>query len=389
MIDRFDRLMHPPRRAYPTRAGLFALAAPIALGVAAVNASNNLLFMLLGGVLGAIILSGLLSEKNIRGVAVDVQPVGVAYVDEPTRVEVRFAFEEPHDPKRSAFALKVKERKSRSLFSALWLRDRGFEGLTVILPLLDRQSAPRLGTRTFRERGPARLGPCELSTRYPFGLLTKVKDLDVEVDFLVRPRRVPVPAVLGDPKNVAAEGDIASRRGLGLEVYGLRERESRDPLHRLHGLRSLSLGRDVVLETAGDERPIAWLGVANLQGADPVAFERALEIVSAALVEWDEQGYLVGLATVNHRYPPGTTSLSFLLDVLAALGLEVPDQQAQEVAPPLWIAPIAAALDGGVPDAQGLASDGALLVRVDRAGVAGVPERSEDFGREHRAGRVA
>ena len=43
------RFMHPPRRAIPTRAGLFALGAPIVLGVAAVNASNNLLFILLGG----------------------------------------------------------------------------------------------------------------------------------------------------------------------------------------------------------------------------------------------------------------------------------------------------------------------------------------------------
>lgn len=54
--------------------------------------------------------------------------------------------------------------------------------------------------------------------------------------------------------------------------------------HRVHALRSLSAaGRDVVVETAGIERPIAWLGIANVEGANLEAFERTLEVAQALL----------------------------------------------------------------------------------------------------------
>src|SRR5437870_11471464 len=102
-VDRWRRRkrIRPPRRAIPTRAGLFALGAPIVLGVAAVNASNNLLFMLLGGVLGAIVLSGILSERNIRGVRARVEPVSSVYAGEPCRLKV--TLERERDSKTGIF----------------------------------------------------------------------------------------------------------------------------------------------------------------------------------------------------------------------------------------------------------------------------------------------
>src|SRR5262245_22915583 len=105
-LRRFERMKRPPRRAIPTRAGLFVLTAPIILGVAAVNASNNLLFILLGGTLGAIVLSGILSERNMRGVRVSARLVSDAYVDEAAKLTVAF---ERDDTSAPAFALRVRE----------------------------------------------------------------------------------------------------------------------------------------------------------------------------------------------------------------------------------------------------------------------------------------
>lgn len=319
-----QRMLHPPRRALPTRAGLFALGAPIVLGVAAVNATNNLLFMLLGVALASIIVSGILSERNLRGIEVIVRPLGSTHAGEAARLEVIFRRAVRDGARRDVYGLTLSEIDGASTVLASLRRGAGrrAQRLEVSLPFLEGAQASRLALRAFERRGVARLGRMELKTRYPFGLLTKARDVSVDAEVLVRPRRVPVPRDLSDPAALAEDGDALSRRGVGLEIYGLRERDERDSVHRVHALRSLSLGREVVVETAGIERPSAWLGVLNLEGAEPEAFERTLEIATAAIEEWDRRGYSVGLVTARRAYPPNQTSLSEILDALAVLDLE-------------------------------------------------------------------
>lgn len=351
-----SRVGHPPRRVVPTRAGLFALAAPLVLGLAAVNASNNLLFLLLGAALGAIVLSGVLSERNLRGVTVDVRAVGPVHAGEPARLLVTFQrapWAAAEDP---AYGLTVRERKGSVLLSGLRRYDENDPGLFVHVPLVAGESATRLGRRTFEARGSARLGPAELTTRYPFGLLVKARDVAVDVEVLVRPRRVPVPRALAEPRGLAADGDDAASRGLGFDLYGLREREERDSVHRVHARRSLALGFDVVIETDGVERPMASLGIANVRGADPQAFERALEVAQAVLMAWDERGFAVGLVTADRAYPPLTTSLEGLLDVLARL--ELVDASGPAIPAPLWI----------VPTGGRLGAEPAAIASVDARG---------------------
>jgi hypothetical protein len=358
-------MMHPPRRAIPTRAGLFALGAPIVLGVAAVNASNNLLFMLLGGVLGAIVLSGLLSERNIRGVSARVHPVSAVHAEEPARLQVTLRRE--RDPKTGrfdpAYALMLKERRSSTFLGDLLSRERRRDLLDVTVPILAEGTESRLATRVFASRGPGTIGRCELVTRYPFGLLIKSKDVDVDLEVLVRPKRIPVPSSLADPRNVAADGDASGKRGIGMELYGLREKEERDSFHRVHALRSLSLGFDVVLETDGVERPMAWLGVANDPTVDPIGFERALEIAQAVLVEWDRRGFAVGLVTNDAEYRPNLASLEVMLDALARLEPRVLDRAAnRSVEPPIWIVPAGAERSSAASVIAKVDAEGSLAV---------------------------
>jgi uncharacterized protein (DUF58 family) len=354
-------MMYPPRRAIPTRAGLFALGAPIVLGVAAVNAGNNLLFILLGATLGAIVLSGVLSERNIRRVKVDVRPLAPPYAGEPARLLVTFS-REPAPNDELAYALRVVEGTGRPLIDAMSMKKFPLgERLDVTLPLLDGRTGSKLGVRVFPKRGAASLGPCELKTRYPFGLLEKARDIDVNVDVLVRPRRITVPPELADPRGLARDGEQSSRRGLGLEVYGLREREDRDSLHRIHALRSLTLGKDVVIETAGVERPIAMLGIASAGAADPVAFERALEVACAVLEEWDARGYAVGLATGQQVFEPASVSVASLLDAIAKLELG-PSTATLPRDSTLWIVPAGALRPDATATCAIVAADGRVSV---------------------------
>lgn len=357
--ERLRARFRPPRRAIPTRAGVLVLFSPVVLGIAAVTASNNLLFMLLAASLGAIVLSGILSERNIRGVKASLRTVGPAYAGEPARLEVRYR---RHPALGDAFALQVRE-----LVPGVWRpfgrRPAAPEIVDAFLPVLEAGQGRATCARIFTRRGPARVATCELITRFPFGLLYKCRDVPVELDVLVRPRRVSVPRSLEDPRQSAGEGDHAERRGVGFEIHGLRERQDWDELRRVHALRSLALGREVVLETSEPERPTAWLGVAATPSADPEALERALEVASAVLTAWEGQGYAVGLALPEATYLPGELSLDGLLDALAALEPGAVEPRDARRWPGLWL----------VPRGAEAPANGALVVDVDPQG--GLQER--------------
>lgn len=337
-VERVRQRFRPPRRAVPTRAGLFVLNVPIVLGIAAVSASNNLLFMLLATALGAIVLSGILSERNIKGVRVRVRAIAAAYVSEPCPLEVRLQ-RPPGMP--TAFGLQVRE-----LVYGIWTpwRAKRYQSPDIVdafVPVLEGREAVASSARRFERRGRARIPTCELVTRYPFALLHKARDVEVDLDVLVRPKRVPVPETLLDPRRGAGEGDLDDRKGHGVEIYGLRERQAWDAAQRVHALRSMSLGRDVVLETTQSERPTAWLGVAFTPGADPEAAERALEVAQAVLTHWEERGFAVGVALPHQRLWPDEASLDGVLDCLArAEPAAYADDQRR--GPGLWLVPAGA-----------------------------------------------
>ena len=66
----WSRAFRPPRTIWPTREGWWLLFAAVGLGFAAMNTGNNLLYLLVSMLLGLIVVSGVLSERSMRGVLV-------------------------------------------------------------------------------------------------------------------------------------------------------------------------------------------------------------------------------------------------------------------------------------------------------------------------------
>lgn len=311
-LERLARRFRPPRRVLPTRAGGITLLMPLVLGVAAINAGNNLLFIMVGACLGMITLSGIVSEQLVRTLQVDLRASGPLYAAEPGRLTLRV-----HRPRRAGalFDVRVRERVPR--------RERksrpAAQVLDARLPYVEGLEAEAPASRTFPRRGVWALGPLELLTRYPFGLLTKACDLSTTLEVLVRPRRVAVPSALVDPRALVPDGAAAQRRGRGEDFYGLRERADHDVDARVHALRSLRLGREVVVETEATARPVAWVGVCAAPGAEPEALERALELAQAVLEAWALEGWALGLVAGAHELSPERAGLDTLLDALATV----------------------------------------------------------------------
>ncbi len=359
-LSRWDRLLirfRPPRRVLPTRAGIFALSAPFVLGIAAINSSNNLLFLVLGACLALIVVSGVVSEQMVVDVEAEIRPPTALFAGEVSTIAVTVHRRRFRAGKGPIFDIRVRER---------WMtrerRPEPKERLEGRVAVIDGQEGTVLAERYFPRRGLVTLWPLELLTRYPLSLLTKAKDLDVTTTVLVRPRRVEVPAELLTPSGRAIEGERSVRTGLGIDVFGLREREERDSVYRIHAMRSLSVGRDVVVETEALERPVAWLGVWNWPGAQPEAFERALELAQAALSSWDERGFVAGLRTVRQRFGAEASGTSAALDALANLGLDAAPVPPTEG---LWLVPEPRAGEGrpafgGSAEAIFVSADGGL-----------------------------
>ncbi|MBI2374305.1 MAG: hypothetical protein HYV07_09960 [Deltaproteobacteria bacterium] len=347
------QMFRPPRRLRPTRAGAFTLAAPFFLGLAAISATNNLLFVLLGVSLGLIVLSGIFSERNLSGIRARLEPSGEVRAEETARLLVTFEREDRgYGP---AYGVRLRARRSKV----------DSDRIDVTLPVLEGSEASCIARKTFPRRGLQDVRDFELLTDFPFGLFNKIRDVDVSSMVLVWPRRIEVPPELADPRGIAAEGRATGARGAGQDVYGLRERTEWDSPHRVHALRSLSVGRELVVETETTTRAMAWLGIANDEGVDEAALERAIEIAAAVLEAWDRLGYAVGLVTFGRVEKPGTATLSDVLDALASIEPMRAELRRLEAAP-VWLIP-----------------DGASIGEVEGASVFDVAASGELTAREH------
>src|SRR4051812_26082482 len=162
----------------------------IAIGLAATNTGNNLLFLVLGLMLASIVVSGILSEQSLRGVRVERRLPAAATVGQPALV-----------------GLLAHNGKARAPSFSLELREAGGQvagrGFLVILPA---QQAAEVAYRFVPDRrGVHRFERLEVATRAPFGLFEKSRPLDAPAEMIVFPRKVPVPAAAH--RALAREGE--------------------------------------------------------------------------------------------------------------------------------------------------------------------------------------
>ncbi|HYN20653.1 MAG TPA: hypothetical protein VE078_06810, partial [Thermoanaerobaculia bacterium] len=66
-----------------TTVGLWYVLLAIVVAIAATNTGNNSLYMVMAVVLAVLILSGILSRENVRGLEVELQPPGEVFANRP------------------------------------------------------------------------------------------------------------------------------------------------------------------------------------------------------------------------------------------------------------------------------------------------------------------
>src|SRR5687767_4856562 len=149
---RVRRWLRPPRRLRISRSGWFFSTGSVLLGFAAVGTGNNLLFLMLGAMLGFIIISGWLSEQMVRRLTVRRRfPRAIA------GTPLRLGYELRNGNRRlPSYSVEVGEERSAA---RAWL------------PMIEPGgSATGRADATWPRRGVYPLETITLSTSFPFGL---------------------------------------------------------------------------------------------------------------------------------------------------------------------------------------------------------------------------
>jgi uncharacterized protein (DUF58 family) len=307
------------RRIRFTTGGALFSAGSLAIGFAAVNTGNNLLYLLLGAMLGFIALSGWLSERVLRGLEIRRRtPRGVT-VEKPIRITYY-----------------VTNQKRLFPTLAVYLVENGLPEPAFISRVGADESVTVGSENFFIQRGVYPLETLTLSTSFPFGLFVKERDVPLPGELVIWPRsdrpvRLPAPpGRRGRPQFSDSSGGVPGARG---EYRGLREYRAGDDPRDIHWRTTAKLGRPVTREYDLDAAEVVRICL-DTRGEPGEAAEAAIEVAAALAAQAYRVGRQFGMTTCTSDLAPGGGAGQFerVLDLLARVDF---DPSAPRLAPPV------------------------------------------------------
>jgi uncharacterized protein (DUF58 family) len=317
------RWLRPPRTLRPTRAGWVFGAITLAVGFAALNTGNNLLYLVLSLMLAFLVLSGILSESSLRGIAIRRLVPAELFDRGVARVGLEIANRQRRIP---AFAVVVEDR----------VRERGRPERAAGRAFALRIGAGEREVRSYRfrptSRGELRFEGFQVFTRFPFGLFSKALRIEAPAAALVYPALEPVavPPHLGSTRDAGerAQGRACS----GAEVSGLRDFAPGDPIRRIHWPSSLRRRALVVREVRSQQQDEVEVRLRTAGQSAGEAFERAVRWAASEVVAFLAAGSRVALRT-DRELLPGSAGARQRARILAFLARVEPEAGPRSAGP--------------------------------------------------------
>ncbi len=299
------------RRFPPTREGWWFLATTLLVGMAAVNAGVNLLFLVFGMMLALIVASGVMSELCLRDLVVTRRPPSTVHAGAPFLMGVAVRNGKRQLP---TFSLEVEDL----------LADRPVERRCYYLKLPAGRAQETAYKHMLGRRGRHQFTGFRISTRFPFGFIRKSREIDAPAELVVYPALIPVPESViraGLAELGRRQDPSRSRSG---DFHGLREFRSGDDPRDIHWRTSAKRGRAFVREC---EEETGMTVVVLLEGERAVpgpegdaAFEDAVSLAASVAVALLRKGLNVGLHAADIGLPPASGGMQ-ATQILRALAL--------------------------------------------------------------------
>jgi uncharacterized protein (DUF58 family) len=305
-------LVFPPRRhrISPTVPGLFLMILAMGIGTAAYNTASNILFITLSLLLACLLLSGLMSWFNFRGVCWRLRAPGPWRAGHETLVTVEVRnrkqwlptyglwFELLTQPRLAPAGEKpAEEMKMREILAAIEkivTRGRVF--------LRERLEAGGEATLDWgvhpQQRGEAVVELGAVGSLFPFGFLKKNIGTALKHTVLVWPAQVEYQWAGAVAAHSGAQGRRSARPGTGEDLLALRQYERGDSHRLIHWKASARLGQLMIRQFAAESHDGYVLRLDTPAGvwARPEQFELLCSFVATLAEDLFAGGRLRGVS---------------------------------------------------------------------------------------------
>ena len=307
---RIQKLLHPGILVRVTNVGLGFILMTLVVAVAATNTGNNGLYVLVSLFLGALVVSGVVSRRNVENVTVELDGPAEIFAGVPVRFTLRLT-NRGRLPRR-ALLVKISSAAAPILFGRLDPGRPADRGVDLVFPKRGRRSIESL----------------LLYSGYPIGLFRKGRVHPLTEERLVYPAPAIVHSVPPDPRQAEGGDPRSFLRGRGPEIRNLREAGFGDDPRDVHWPQTARQGKFIVKERASEEGrdALVALDVARPPAAPPswdAAFERAVSEAAGLALQLLARGNRTGLLLGDVLVPPGAGP-AHRRGLLRALALVVP-----------------------------------------------------------------
>jgi uncharacterized protein (DUF58 family) len=204
------------------------------LGFAAVNTGNNLLFLVVSGLLAFMSVTGLAGMINLKGLTPELLPPVEIFADSTT-----------------PFRLRLHNKKQR--LPSFLIRVECENGQGVTFPVVPHASVTETSVQmTFARRGCARIGTIRISSPFPVNFFSRFWSFRMDEEFIVYPRLMQG-TLPGDGPEARRIGSITRHdRGQDGELERIAAYSGREPLRMIHWKLS-ARGDDLLVKEFGHQ----------------------------------------------------------------------------------------------------------------------------------------
>jgi uncharacterized protein (DUF58 family) len=284
-----------------TREGAIFVGALLVVTSAAINTSNNLLYMVLSALLAVVVLSGLLSSTNFKYLEMELLLPSRAFAGETVPLSVRI-------------------RNRRRLFPAFSLQTEPPGGGLYFAVVQPHGMAVHSGETRFARRGRYTIEKLQTASRFPFGFFSKSRSYPVNTECICYPEilsqdqmEVSVVDILGSHQRL--------EHGLGNDLYTIRDYVPSDSARHVHWKASAKTGALKTREFATEDSRRVILAFDRFGNArDDDRFEALVTQAASVAFHLIKSGAEVMLISDEWVSPTGNSE-SALEDILHYLAL--------------------------------------------------------------------
>ncbi len=323
-LQKFFQWIYRNRSISLTPEGTRFVLLVFAIGLAAINTGNNLLYLLLAMMLSLIVLSGILSERCLKHLTIHRQTPQHIYAGTPTIAYFSIVNRKTRHP---SFSLRVMDViQDRLLDRGIHILHLG-PGLSTLQPY----------SLLIPKRGLVRVQAVKILTRFPFSLFVKGLTIPLESELVVYPEIKPIPAQLDKELQATGHDRSRPRRGRGGDLYNLRTYQPGDDSRTIHWRTTARTNVLVVREQEAEERQeitlllptyapqVFWDTLAH-HPSHAAVFEEAVKLTASLVVHFQKKGFGIQALIGNHLIPMDSGE-THQYDILRALALCQPERQ--------------------------------------------------------------